>query len=424
MLSRCAGVFRSDIVRRGFHTSRAAHAKVVAVLYDDPVAGFPPKYARDDIPYISGYPDGQTAPTPVSKPDFQPGALLGSVSGELGLRKFLEDRGHEFVVTSSKDGPDSELEKHLHDAEVVISQPFWPAYMTAERIAKSPKLKMCLTAGIGSDHVDLAAACDRRITVAEVTYCNSISVSEHVVMQILALVRNYIPSYEIIMKGGWNIADCVSRSYDVEGMHVGTVASGRIGLAVLRRLKPFDVHLHYTDRHRLPEAVEKELNLTYHADVASMVKVCDVVTINCPLHPGTEHMFNEELVYSMKRGAYIVNTARGKICDRDVIAKALNDGQLAGYAGDVWFPQPPPQDHPWRSMPNHGMTPHISGTSLSAQFRYVEGVREILECHFDGRPIRDEYTIAINGSLAGTGALSYDSGNTTGGSDEAAKFKK
>jgi len=424
MLSRCAGVFRSDIVRRGFHTSRAAHAKVVAVLYDDPIAGFPPKYARDDIPYISGYPDGQTAPTPVSKPDFQPGALLGSVSGELGLRKFLEDRGHEFVVTSSKDGPDSELEKHLHDAEVVISQPFWPAYMTAERIAKSPKLKMCLTAGIGSDHVDLAAACDRKITVAEVTFCNSISVSEHVVMQILAMVRNYIPSYEIIMKGGWNIADCVSRSYDVEGMHVGTVASGRIGLAVLRRLKPFDVHLHYTDRHRLPEAVEKELNLTYHADVASMVKVCDVVTINCPLHPGTEHMFNEELVYSMKRGAYIVNTARGKICDRDVIAKALNDGQLAGYAGDVWFPQPPPQDHPWRSMPNHGMTPHISGTSLSAQFRYVEGVREILECHFDGRPIRDEYTIAINGSLAGTGALSYDSGNTTGGSDEAAKFKK
>jgi formate dehydrogenase len=406
------------------HTSAAARGKVVAVLYDDPYSGFPPKYARDDIPFIKGYPDGQTAPTPVSKPDFKPGAMLGCVSGELGLRKFLEDRGHQLVVTSSKDGSGSELEKHLHDAEVVISQPFWPAYMTAERIANAPKLKMCLTAGIGSDHVDLAAACERKITVAEVTFCNSISVSEHVVMSILALVRNYIPSHNWVMKGGWNIADCVSRSYDVEGMHVGTVASGRIGLAVLRRMAPFDCRLHYTDRHRLPGAVEKELNLTYHADVKSMVKVCDVVTINCPLHPGTEHMFNKDLVYSMKRGAYIINTARGKICDRDVIAKALEDGQLAGYAGDVWFPQPPPQDHPWRSMPHHGMTPHISGTSLSAQFRYAEGVREILECHFDGRPIRDEYTIARDGRLAGTGALSYDEGNTTGGSDEAAKFKK
>ena len=104
-------------------------------------------------------------------------------------------------------------------------------------------------------------------------------------MMILGLVRNYIPSYQWVVKGGWNIADCVTRSYDVEGMHVGTVAAGRIGLAVLRRLKPFDMHLHYTDRHRLPEAVEKELDLVWHANVEDMVKVCDVVTINAPLHP-------------------------------------------------------------------------------------------------------------------------------------------
>merc|ERR1712100_802939 len=93
-------------------------------------------------------------------------------------------------------------------------------------------------------------------------FCNSISVAEHVCMQILALVRNYIPSYKTIVDGGWNIADCVSRAYDVEGMSLGTVAAGRIGLAVLRRMAPFDMQLHYTDRHRLPEHAEKELNLT------------------------------------------------------------------------------------------------------------------------------------------------------------------
>ena len=398
-------------------------AKVLCVLYDDPVDGYPKSYARDDVPKLDRYSDGQTLPTPKSI-DFKPGQLLGSVSGELGLRKFLEDQGHTLVVTPDKDGPNSQFERELPDADVVISQPFWPAYLTEERIKKAKKLKLAITAGIGSDHVDLQAAMDRGVTVAEVTFCNSISVSEHVVMMILALVRNYIPSYQWVVKGGWNIADCVKRSYDLEGMNVGTVAAGRIGLAVLRRLKPFDVKLHYMDRHRLPETVEKELGLTYHSNVESMIKVCDVVTINCPLHPETEHMFNDELISKMKRGAYIINTARGKICERDAIVRALESGQLAGYAGDVWFPQPAPQDHPWRTMPHHGMTPHISGTSLSAQARYAAGTREILEAFLGSKPIRNEYLIVDKGKLAGAGAHSYSAGDATKGSEEAARYER
>jgi formate dehydrogenase len=396
-------------------------AKILCVLYDDPVDGYPPSYARDDVPEITSYPGGQTTPTP-SAIDFTPGELLGSVSGGLGLRRFLEQAGHDFVVTSDKEGPDSVFERELPDADVVISQPFWPAYLTAERIAKAPKLKLALTAGIGSDHVDLQAAIDHRITVAEVTYSNSISVAEHVVMMILALVRNYIPSYKWVVDGGWNIADCVSRSYDLEGMQVGSVAAGRIGTAVLRRLAPFEVGLHYTDRHRLPSEVEQELGLTFHADAESLVSVCDVVTINAPLYPETENLFDSQLIAKMKRGAYLVNTARGKICDRDAVAAACESGQLAGYAGDVWFPQPPRADHPWRTMPHHGMTPHISGTSLSAQARYAAGTREILECWLDGRPIREEYLIVDGGELAGTGAHSYGAGNATGGSEEASRF--
>ncbi len=398
-------------------------AKIICVLYDDPVTGYPTSYARDDLPKLECYPDGQTLPTPKAI-DFQPGTLLGSVSGELGLRKYLESNGHQLVVTSSKDGADSELDRELHDAEIVISQPFWPAYMTAERIAKAPNLKMIVTAGIGSDHTDLQAAMDHGITVAEVTYCNSNSVAEHVVMMTLSLVRNYIPSYNWVIKGGWNIADCVARSYDLEGMNVGTVAAGRIGLRVLRLMKPHDVKLHYMDRHRLPEAVEKELDLTYHTSLDSLTKVCDVVTLNCPLYPETEHMINAQSLKSFKRGAYLINTARGKLCDRDAIAAALESGQLAGYAGDVWFPQPPPADHPWRTMPHHGMTPHISGTSLPAQARYAAGTREILECYFENRPIRNEYLIVQGGELAGVGAHSYSAGNATKGSEEAARFKK
>lgn len=409
---------RAPARARALHTSSVARAKIVCVLYPDPKAGYPPKYVRDDVPVIRGYPDGTTTPTP-SGVDFQPGELVGCVSGALGLKQWAAAHGHNLVITADKDGAGSQLDKELVDADYVISQPFYPAYITRERMEKAKNLKMAITAGIGSDHVDLSAAMEHNVDVSEVTFCNSISVSEHVVMQILALVRNYIPSYQIIRDGGWNIADAVSRSYDIEGMKVGTVAAGRIGLAVLKRLHPFDCELHYCDRHRLPADVEKKYNLHHWENWKDMVKEMDVVTLNCPLHPETEHMVNEETINLFKRGAYLVNTARGKLCKENVIAEACRNGRLGGYAGDVWFPQPPPVDHPWRDMPWHGMTPHISGTSLSAQFRYAAGVREILEHHLVGKEIRNEYQIVTNGELAGVGAHSYSKGDATGGSDKA-----
>lgn len=382
-------------------------AKIVCVLYPDSAKGHPTSYARDNVPDIRSYPGGQTAPTP-SAIDFTPGQMLGDVSGELGLRKFLEAAGHTLVVTSDKEGPDSELDRELVDADVVISQPFWPAYITRERMEKAPNLKLAITAGIGSDHVDLKAAAEHGVTVAEVTYSNSISVSEHAVMMILSLVRDYIPQHDIARSGGWDIADAVSRSYDVEGLQVGVVAAGRIGLAVLRRMKPFDVGLHYYDFHRLPAEVEQELNLTYHPSALELAKACDIISIHTPLTPATDQMYDAEFFAQMKRGSYVVNTARGKLIHTDALVDALNSGQLAGYAGDVWYPQPAPADHPWRTMPHNGMTPHTSGTSLSAQARYAAGTREILETFFAGKPIRDEYLIVQGGAFAGTGAHSYD----------------
>ena len=397
--------------------------KILCILYDDPKGGMPSSYPLNELPALEKYPDGMSLPTPKGR-DFTPGELLGCVSGELGLRKYLEDAGHTLVVTSDKDGEGCVADMELVDADIVISQPFFPYYVTREKMESAPNLKMAITAGIGSDHVDLQAAMDHSVDVVEVTYCNSRSVAEHIVMQILVLVRDFTTQHNIVNDGGWHIADAVSRSYDVEGMHIGTIAAGRIGLDMLRKMKPFDVHLHYMDRHRLPESIEQELGLTFHETVESLVSVCDVINISCPLHPETEHMFNDELISKCKKGAYIINTARGKICDKDAIARACESGQLSGYAGDVWFPQPPPNDHVWRTMPNHGMTPHTSGTSLTAQARYADGVREILECFFAGDEIRNEYLIVQNGDLAGMGAHSYSKGTATGGSEEAAKFKK
>jgi formate dehydrogenase len=216
-------------------------------------------------------------------------------------------------------------------------------------MAKARKLMLA----IGSDHVDLQAAIERNITVAEVTCCNSISVAEHVVMMILALGATTSRH-----TNGWSGAagtSLIASSAPTTSRDACRHRRGRpLGTAVLRRLKPFDAHLRYYDRHRLPRAVEKELSAIWHPTVEDMVKVCDVVTINAPLHPETEHLFNDALVSKTKRGAYLVNRERGKFCDRDAIVRVLESGRLASYAGDVWFPQPAPKDHPWRTMPHHG----------------------------------------------------------------------
>jgi len=274
-------------------------------------------------------------------------------------------------------------------------------------------LKLAITAGVGSDHVDLQKAAEKNVTVAEVTGCNVVSVAEHVVMQILALVRNYIPAYKQVVDGQWDIARIADKAWDLEGKHVGTVAAGRIGYRVLQRLKPFDVKLHYYDIKRLPAEVEKELGATYHKSVEDMVKVCDVVTINSPLHKDTEDLFNAQLIAKMKKGSYLVNTARGKIVNTNALVEAIKSGHIEGYAGDVWFPQPATKDHPWRSMPRHAMTPHYSGTTLSAQARYAAGVKDILECYFDGKPYRNEYLIVDKGKLA---SPAYTLSNSTKGS--------
>lgn len=333
--------------------------------------------------------------------------LLGSIQNELGLRKWLESQGHELITTADKEGSNSELDKHIVDAEVVITTPFHPGYITRERIAKAKNLKILITAGVGSDHVDLNAANERKISVLEVTGSNVVSVAEHILMTILVLVRNFVPAHEQIMQGDWNVAAVAKDSYDLEGKVVATVGAGRIGARVLQRLVPFNCkELLYYDYQTLPAEIAKETGARKVENLEEMLAQADVVTINTPLHEKTKGMFNKELISKMKKGAWLVNTARGAICVAEDVAEALKTGQLRGYGGDVWYPQPAPKDHPWRTALNkygagNAMTPHISGTSLDAQERYAAGTKKILESYLSGK---HDYTpadiIVIDGDYA------------------------
>ncbi|KAK4467069.1 formate dehydrogenase [Cladorrhinum samala] len=319
--------------------------------------------------------------------------LLGTTENELGIRKWLEDQGHTLVTTSDKDGENSTFDKELVDAEVIITTPFHPGYLTAERLAKAKKLKLAITAGIGSDHVDLNAAnkTNGGITVAEVTGSNVVSVAEHVVMTILVLVRNFVPAHEQVEAGRWDVAEAAKNEFDLEGKVVGTVAVGRIGERVLRRLKPFDCkELLYYDYQPLSPEKEKEIGCRRVENLEEMLAQCDVVTINCPLHEKTRGLFNKDLISKMKPGSWLVNTARGAIVVKEDVAEALKTGHLRGYGGDVWFPQPAPEDHILRTAKNpfgggNAMVPHMSGTSLDAQKRYALGTKSILESYLSGK---------------------------------------
>merc|ERR1712000_302130 len=302
--------------------------------------------------------------------------LLGTTENELGIRKWIEDQGHTLVTTSDKEGKN---------------------------------LKLAVTAGIGSDHVDLNVANEINggITVAEVTGSNVVSVAEHVVMPILTLVRNFVPAHEQIARGDWNVAEVAKNEYDLENKVVGTVAVGRIGERVLRRLKAFDCkELLYFDYQPLSSEKEKEIGCRRVENLEDMLAQCDVVTINCPLHEKTRGLFNKELISKMKKGAWLVNTARGAIVVKEDVADALKSGHLRGYGGDVWFPQPAPKDHPLRYAKNpwgggNAMVPHMSGTSIDAQKRYAAGTKAILESYFSGREdYRPEDLIVHKGDYA------------------------
>ncbi|MFY9966297.1 MAG: NAD-dependent formate dehydrogenase [Nitrososphaeraceae archaeon] len=325
-------------------------------------------------------------------------ALLGSAENALGLREFLAGKGHEFVVLTDKE---AELDKHLPTTDVIITTPFWPAYLTKERISQAPNLKLILTAGIGSDHIDLGAAATRKITVAEITGSNVVSVAEQVVMHILALVRNYIPAYQQVLDGRWDIAEIAAKAHDLEDKIVGILGMGRIGQRVCERLKAFNVKLLYYDQFPLRTVEEHVLGARF-ASKEQLVEQSDVITINTPLTPETDGMFDRNLIFSMKKGAYLVNTARGKIVDTAALVEALEVGQLAGYAGDVWYPQPASKDHPWRHMPNHAMVPHYSGTTLEAQARYSNGIRDCLSRFLENRPLEQQYLIVDDGKVVST----------------------
>ena len=232
-------------------------------------------------------------------------SVPGSAEGEIRLRRWLEDEGHESFTTTDRKG--GELEQNLQDAHVLIIIPFWPVYATREMMENASILELILTAGVGSTHIDLATA-ENHITVTKRTNSNVVSVAGHAVMRILNLVRNFVPQYYQVINeyyqvinGEWSIAGTAERSYDLEGKSVSIYGAGAISQLVAMRLKPFDVKMYYYKSTRLSDVEEEGCGLCY-TRLDDMLKLCDVVVIEAPLTPETEGLFDRHVLFNMKKG--------------------------------------------------------------------------------------------------------------------------
>ena len=310
---------------------------------------------------------------------------LLSEANALGLKDFL-DEDDELVTVESNE----ELDDHLEDVEVIISSPFLPLYVTRERIEKAPKLKLSITAGVGSDHVDLKAADEHDIAVVEVTGSNQVSTAEHAVLNIIVLVRNFQEGNRQAREGEWDLSKLGNRAQDLEGKKVGIMGYGLIGQMVAERLAPFGVEIQHYD-----PAKDEDSEYSKAVSFDELIESSDIISIHTPLTESTEGLFDKEIFQKMKNSAHLVNVSRGAIVNTEDLKEALENDVIAGYGGDVWYPQPAPSDHPWRSLPEtrNSMTPHYGGMTIDAQKRIQDGVHELLTNYKNGEEFDPKHVI-------------------------------
>lgn len=286
-------------------------------------------------------------------------ALLQPIAAELEpIIAGLLPQGFTAKAVTGRSAED--LKAAVADADYAV---WWDVPVTAEILAAGPKLKLLHKWGVGIDNIDLDACRARGIQVARTTGSNATPVAEFTIGAMIALARRIVPAHISTAAGGWEKNEVWKRSVMVSGKTVGIVGLGSIGKGVARRLAGFDCRILYHNRNPLPADEEQALGVTYRA-LDSLLAESDIVTLHCPLSPETKGMLDVRAFGLMKRGALLVNVARGGVVVEADLIRALENGTLAGAAVDVFEAEPPPKDHPLLRMPNVIVTPHSASTAF------------------------------------------------------------
>ncbi len=218
---------------------------------------------------------------------------------------------------------------HIADAEII--SPFIYSRLTAERLAKLPQLKLIATRSTGFDHIDMAACAKRGITVANVPFYGENTVAEHTFALILALSRKVHEAFVRVRAGNFSLDGL--RGFDLKDKTIGVIGAGRIGLHVIRIARGFGMNVLAFDLHR-DNFMAEVLGFTY-ADVHTLLENSDIITLHAPYNKHTHHLINRDNIREIKRGAILINTARGGLVDTEALLTALDNKTLAGAGLDV-----------------------------------------------------------------------------------------
>jgi D-3-phosphoglycerate dehydrogenase len=248
--------------------------------------------------------------------------------------------------------------------------------VTCEMIARLRSCKILMRYGVGVDNIDLAAATERGIIVGHIPiYCQD-EVSTHAICLMLACVRRLLPTSDKMRAGGWDLHrhDSV---YRLAGKTVGLVGLGTLGQAVARKLHGWNVHLVAADPYLDPKIAER-LGVAL-LPFEQLLSESDIISLHVPLLPETTHMINDRTLAQMKRGAVLVNTARGPVVQGEALRRALDSGQLSCAALDVFEEEPLPADSPLRRHPRLLATDHMAWYSEESQVELQQrAAREIV----------------------------------------------
>jgi len=267
----------------------------------------------------------------------------------------LREKGWNVVTPAA-----AAVATELADADALVIRSATKA--TAALLEKAPKLRVIGRAGVGVDNVDVEAATRRGILVMNTPGGNAVSVAEHTFALLLALARSVPQANTSIHAGKWEKS--AFSGTEMRGKTLGLVGLGRVGTEVARRARGMEMKVLAYDPYVTPAAArEVEVELVSLDD---LLKRSDVVSLHTSLSAATESMIDAAAIAKMKKGARIVNCARGELIDEPALANALRSGQLAGAAVDT-FAQEPPKNSPLIGLPNLIATPHIAGSTAEAQ---------------------------------------------------------
>ncbi len=258
--------------------------------------------------------------------------------------------------------------------------------ITSAVLDREPQLKVISTYAVGYDNIDVPAATARGVAICNTPGVLTEATADQAFTLLMAMARRIPEAIEYVRAGEWKFWHPMAMlGHDINGATLGIVGFGRIGQAVARRARGFNMRVLYTGRTRRPEA-EAEFGATYMS-LDDLLRESDFISLHVPMSAETRHLIGEREFGLMKREAILVNTARGGIVDTDAVLAALRAGRIAGAALDVTDPEPLPAGHPLADLPNAIIVPHVATSTIAVRSRMAEmAARNLLAVLQNERP--------------------------------------